>query len=500
MTMKKLFRTMLCGALAAGALCVSAFAADAAPAKQGDFHVKVNGEYVVFTDAVPQLRNERSCLPFVAVFEQLGFAQEDMIWDGETGTVTATKHDVPYTPFNGGEVRRGDVTVQLTIGENDFSVWYEGDTTAVPMLGSTQVVYNTTSEAAPYIDSATSRTYIPFGLVADALGYHVGWDAQEGTVIIDDVDAILAENQETYALMDKYLAYSQSFTQKNQKVAGSYAAAIDSTVQLNDDRCSTQMTVDGDYTMTMADNTQAQFTTRMLMDMLAAVNGEQIDTGMENVLPMVMNMELRLDMDQGAVYFQSPELAALAGQEGMANAWFKLDLGGMMDALSGQTGTTYAQLLDMAAQTQDKSFTQLLPLALKSTALTDASMTTRDNLALINALCGDSAFKKSGSTYVSTGDLLDMGTMTVKLYTSGSKVNGYAVELNADVEGVKMALTMELKNSKMVMEMAMDMGDTVMSMSMDGTYTTTNSKPVTQPPADAVVVDLMELLAGAMEQ
>ena len=68
--MKKLFRTMLCAAVAAAALCVSAFAADTVPAKQGDFYVEVNGQYVTFADAVPQLKDGRSFLPFVAVFDQ----------------------------------------------------------------------------------------------------------------------------------------------------------------------------------------------------------------------------------------------------------------------------------------------------------------------------------------------------------------------------------------------------------------------------------------------
>ena len=110
--MKKLFRTMLCAALATAALCVSAFAADTVPAKQGDFYVEVNGEYVTFTDAVPKIKNDRSCLPFVAVFEQLGFAEKDMTWDGGTSTVTATK---------------GDTTISLTIGKKQIALTKAGE-------------------------------------------------------------------------------------------------------------------------------------------------------------------------------------------------------------------------------------------------------------------------------------------------------------------------------------------------------------------------------------
>lgn len=82
--MKKYLRLLLCTGVTAALLTLPALAADndTLPAKQGDFYVMVNGEYVTFPDAVPQIRENRSCLPFVAVFEQLGFAEEDMTWDG----------------------------------------------------------------------------------------------------------------------------------------------------------------------------------------------------------------------------------------------------------------------------------------------------------------------------------------------------------------------------------------------------------------------------------
>lgn len=174
--MKKHLRLLLCTGVTAALLAMPALAADtdSLPAKQGDFYVMVNGEYVTFPDAVPQIRESRSCLPFVAVFDQLGFPEENMTWDASTGTVTAVKPDVVYTSFQ-GDTKQGDLTVQLTIGSNDISYWYEGNTTAGPHGDQAQVVDHIQSEVAPYISD--SRTYIPFGLLADALGYNVGWDA-----------------------------------------------------------------------------------------------------------------------------------------------------------------------------------------------------------------------------------------------------------------------------------------------------------------------------------
>ena len=268
--MKNVFRTALCAAVMTAAVCVPTFAvkADApVPARQGDFYVLANDQYVTFTDAVPQIRNSRSCLPFVAVFQQLGFSESDMTWDAATRTVTATKPDVTYTPFNGGEPRQGDVTVRLTIGSNTFSVQYEGDTTAAPMTGATQVSRDFTSEIAPYIDASTNRTYIPFGLVADALGYKVGWDADQKAVIIDDVDAILADNQATYQRMDEYMAYAKTFTQQDQKVTGSYSAVLDVDSEDADiGPMNVDATLKGDYTMIQQGQSAVQFKTGMTAD------------------------------------------------------------------------------------------------------------------------------------------------------------------------------------------------------------------------------------------
>lgn len=471
--MKKLFRTMLCAAVAAAALCVSAFAADAAPAKQGDFYVEVNGEYVTFTDAVPKIKDDRSCLPFVAVFEQLGFAQKDMTWDGQTSTVTATK---------------GDTTISLTIGQKQITLIQAGKTTVID------------TDVAPYIEPSLSRTYIPFGLVADTLGYNVGWDAKQGTVIIDDVDAILAANKETYTLMDKYMEYSRTFTEKNQQVKGSYGADVAMDMVTEDGKASTGFKMEGTYQMIMAGSTQMQFSTRMNMDAKVTADGQDAGAALGDMFPMTLNMELRGDLEKGTLYLQSPELASMMGQPGMANAWFKLDMKGMFDSTAAQTGMSYTELMQTVMTAQGKSFSQLLPEMLKSAALTDASATTKDTLAVLNALCADSAFKKSGSDYVSTLDMGGEGKLTMTLYTSGGKVNGYAMTMTVEADGVKAMVNAEVKNSKMTAKLAfgiaMDDLTMQMNMTMDGSYAATSSKPATEPPAGATIVDMVSPIGG----
>lgn len=485
--MKKLFRTLLCGAVLALSLSVSAFAAEgdlvispaptAVPEKQGDFYVMVNHDYVTFTDATPKIKNDRSCLPFVAVFEQLGFAEKDMTWDGDTSTVTATK---------------GDLIISLTIGKNQIILIQDGQTKVID------------TDVAPYIEPSLSRTYIPFGLVADALGYTVGWDAQQGTVIIDDVDAIMAANKETYTLMDKYLAYSKSFSEKNQQVSGSYTADVGMNTAVEGSAMDMSFTVDGDYNMVTAGASALQFNTDMVMDMSMTVDGQDVTSAMTGVagapqFPMDIDFEMRGDMADGVFYFQSAALADLMGQPDLANTWFKMDLAAMFDQMSDMLGMDYTALMELSMASLDTSFEETLTSMLKIMPLTSAELTTSDYLALINAVCADSAFEKSGSSYVNTLEM-DGAAMTFTLYTNGSKITGYEIEMTAlDPSFGSMELTATMKGSKMQMGMSVEMsledaGDMTMVMTMDGTYQSTSAKPVTAPPAGAVVIDLNQMM------
>jgi len=488
--MKKLFRSLLCGAVLTASLCVSAFAAEstllispaptALPEKQGDFYVLANGEFVTFTDATPKIKNDRSCLPFVAVFEQLGFAEKDMTWNGDTSTVTATK---------------GDLTISLTIGKNQITLIHNGETTVIE------------TDVAPYIEPALSRTYVPFGLVADALGYNVGWDAEVGAVIIDDVDAIMAANTETYELMDKYLAYSQSFSQKNQKVTGSYKIEMAMSELVEADQMDMIFGFDGDYNMLVSPEAAFQFDTDMNMNMAVALNGVDVTEAILSseamaALPESIDFDLRGDMVDGAFYFKSAALCELLEQPDMANAWFKLDLGELLG------DEAYSELMSSALSAQNMTFEEALTFILKNTFISSIDATTTDTLAMINALLGDSAFVKDGTTYINEIDLGQFeegteATLAFALYTSGSKVNGYGMYIGIADQTMTMEVSATMKGSQMDMYMVMDMPATetssvVMIMEMDGTYRSTSTEPATQPPAGAVVVDIMEMLLGSI--
>ena len=96
--MKKILRPILCGGVLAALLCTPSLAAE-----QGDFSLLVNGEPVAFTDAAPVLKDGRSFLPVATTFQALGFAQEDIVWNGETQSVTCLLYtSALYKTYNSG--------------------------------------------------------------------------------------------------------------------------------------------------------------------------------------------------------------------------------------------------------------------------------------------------------------------------------------------------------------------------------------------------------------
>ena len=463
--MKKILRPILCGGVLAALLCTPSLAAE-----QGDFSLLVNGEPVAFTDAAPVLKDGRSFLPMAATFEALGFPAEDMTWDSGTQTAAASKDGT---------------TISLTIGKNAIQVTQAGAEAGVSIE----------TDAAPYIDAATSRTYIPVGLVADALGYRVAWDGETSTVIIDDVDAILAENTETYERMDQYLDYARKYSQGNYQVEGSYL--LTSAPGEMESGAEIIHTIGGDYNL-ISSQTAMQFA--MDMSIGGTIMGAPI-------APTDMNLDMRADLDTGLLYlyFQSEDLEYLLNNNVQVNGetiefqipdqWYSLDMKAVYDEAYGPG--FYEELIALSAASQEAVFAQTLEELLKSdTLILTSTATTSDYLEALNQLLGDSHFQKSGSTYTSTLEQ-DGVTLLFHLYTSGGQVNGYGMEMTAsETTGMEMTMTMEMKGDDMslLMEMA------GMTMEMDGTYRPSSAAPETEPPAGATVVDLWELLTTPVSE
>ena len=448
--MKKLTRVLVCAAMLALMLCTSAMAADS------DIHVELNGAPLDLTDAAPKIANDRTYLPFRAVFTALGFADEDITYQAETKTVSAASDAM---------------TISMVIGENKVTVVKDGQTTVLD------------TDAPAFIDAELGRTYVPARFVSEAAGYRVGWDGESRTVILDDVDAILADNQETYEILDKYLDYSRQFQEKNYQITGAYSANVGMDGET--------MEMKGDYSMLTSGSTKFDFTTDMQFS--GVVGGEDLSA----LLPGGLDFEMRGSLDTGAFYFKSDTMMSMM-ENSVQNLWFKLDLAAMMDMMAQETGMSYADLIALSQQAiQDLDGKAYIEMLVDMMAQADTSTSAQTYLTMLNTMLGDSAFTKQGSSYVAKFSMEGMD-MALTLTTSGSKVNGYAVTMSAEEEDVKMSMDISMKGENMKAEMDFDLAGMTMQFTMDGKYAATTKSPAGAPDKNAAVMDLMEMMTQSL--
>ena len=182
--MKKWTRNLLALMMAVVLVgCGSALAAEETAPMVAEVDVQLDGANLTFADAVPQTKSERIFLPFRAVFEAMG-AQ---VGASETEpTVTA---------------KRDGTTVTMTLNSTTAQVERNGVVTELVM------------DVAPYIDTATWRTYVPVRFAAQAFGCNVGWDQTNHTVIIVDTDKLMDEVLEgkSFTYLEKFLEYSKKY-------------------------------------------------------------------------------------------------------------------------------------------------------------------------------------------------------------------------------------------------------------------------------------------------
>ncbi|MGB9839364.1 stalk domain-containing protein [Thermovenabulum sp.] len=116
-----------------------------------DITIKIDGQVVVPPDAKPFIQNGRTLVPIRFVSENLG----------------AT---VDYKREYGLErvyIKKNDRSIEMTIGNKDIKI------------NNTVVAY----EVSPLIKD--NRTFVPIRVISESLGYTVGWDEKNLTVLID---------------------------------------------------------------------------------------------------------------------------------------------------------------------------------------------------------------------------------------------------------------------------------------------------------------------------
>ena len=406
-------------------LPATALAADAEAMEIG---VQLNGSNLQFTDAVPVMEDGRVYVPFRAVFEAL---DADVNYDKATSTI---------------EAQKGETTVKFVIGNPDVVV--DGD-----------MVF--TTDAPSFVRDG--RTYVPVRFAAQSLGATVGWDGNTKTVVMLDKAALKEELKGQYTLMDKYMAYSQSFNKEPMVVKGTMN--FDMKVADGSGEEAVMIPVSG----------------KMTLDGITTLDAASMNMAMMEQMKN-MSMDVIANMETGKMYMKS-ELFAMADMDG--DAWYMMDLNEIMAG----TGMDFNALMESSL---NGTYEDSIMAMLDNMPVNDAISTAIMMQSVVQYQ--DKNFQKSGNDYVATLKQDGMTSrMTLKM--TGEKVTGYAQEMSMYLGTTPlMTVKADQTGNKATMNMSMNM-DGVMSMTMNGdmTYTATTEKPQTTPAAGEKVVYITEM-------
>lgn len=451
----------------------------------GQIGVLVNGAYVKFPDAAPEVTGGRTMVPVRPIVEALG-GQARM----EDGKVICEADGVRLTLTPGVS----EVLTEYTGGE------LPGDGQLFPM------------DCAPYIKGG--RTYVPVRFLGEILGYEVGWDGGFQTAVLLDQDALAAEIDKDFTILNK--------VQANQGVAmeegKNYQADVKGRLTVTAfDTINGNKTYTADLTAKQIFNTEAasaQVSLKLsdnvkedLVKLLISANAPEGDTAAVNeqvglLLDGLEDMELILTR-KGLGWFRMASLDELAGAD---NVWLGLDLG--------------AELGGMAfAQTGEATIGSALTAVLdKNSVISVAALDY--TVEMMAVLYGDDTFTTSGGVStrtISVDDLMalyeDMGLEAGDLEEAKAAFKEYQITMKVDGKG-KVDVSCNLETAaqagvpaiKLTMDAKQDAGNVTMNMSLhvanlcEGkltltqTWGATTQTPEDQPPEGSTVVDAGALL------
>ena len=442
----------------------SVLAAEDAVAPQ--IGVQINGEDISFTDASPVIVSSRVYVPFRVIFEELN---ADISYDDATKTVTAVKDGS---------------TVTLTVGDKTISV-------ATTSEDGTVETTSIDTDAASFISN--SRTYVPVRFVAQALDCTVGWDDDNKTAII--LENNLFNNEDvTFELIDKYLAYSVEFAKSDYAVTGTINLDAEVTFPEN-------IKFSGTTDITGLSSSKAiNLNTTTTLDIseikaLAEAEGDlsEEDLAMFDAMSEI-DMNVIFDMESGKFYIGSTAMGLLTGDASSEEAWFLLD----MKKLLAEAGMNYAELIALETSTD---FAEILDSMTKSIPVDNKYITasTVQSYKMIIALFEDSSFTKTGNEYKSSYTLSEQGstfTMTMIIVESGDKITGSKIDMSVGMNGMGEIMTMNVVENGLNSTIKMNINALGMAkISMDGemAYSKTAQKPISAP-ASTNITSLTDLL------
>lgn len=487
--MKKIFKQFLVIALIFSLTLSGTLTAFGA--SSNGIKVQYNGKNISFTDAAAKTVDGRTMVPFRQVLETMGAT---VTYDEKTKTINA---------------KTKDKDISFVVGGKDINVTENGNKVVKKM------------DVAPFVDNSVGRTYIPVRFIAESLGYNVGWDATEKTVVIINPETIFANVDKDFSIVSKLMSsdldYEKAYETKGKFSADVTAyqaagAASNMNFSLSGDMSGVQQKLDVDMVMTLAFNMDKMLST------MSATEKAQI----QPMLDMFKNanMSVKMDGETGNTYMQS-NIFSVADPKLDKNTWYKMNIYDVYNKM----GIDLKSLVNLKGAKGNNA--QLIKSLLSTMDCSDVSayQDIKATYTILKNLVGDSAFKKSTSGGIDTYtldlnqtsivaalaksaldegvskdslDLTEIGDLLKKSNFSGNitiqeksgTLYGYQMKCSGAAEGNTFAVNMTGDQKNANVDMTIDAKDVMkMIVKVDSQVTETTKKPNVDLPSGAKVVD-----------
>lgn len=440
----------------------------------GQIGVMVNGTYIQFPDAAPEMTDGRTMVPVRALVEALG---------GEVDYEYANQKDSVRLFID-------KYTIQFTIGSTTALRHTRGTDTG-------EADKTIEMDCAPYVKGG--RTYVPIRFISEALGYEVGWDAAYQTVVLLDRDALAAEIDKSFTILNKVqagrnLAVGNGKSLREDLKASATVTAFDTLngnktykADLTGKTLLNAEAASGTYSVTLSDN---------IVDLLLEqmeIDGEDAKI-VRNVLEGLEDMQVVMTQE-GKIWVHAAALDVIGETK---NLWYGVDMGAELGSilLSATGDTTIGTVLAAMAGTGSVEEWTAMEQAIQMMAALygDDKFTTSGGVSTLTLGLKELAdlFADYGLSLDDAEDAFKEYSITMKVDSKGGVTVKCVMETNAQsgVPGVKLTADCTQSGGKVDLTMDLHIANIgALKLTMNSTQQASTEKPMSEPPKGANIVD-----------
>ena len=438
--------------------------------------VMLNGVFVRFPDAQPEITDGRTMVPIRAFMEMVGARVE-------------------YT--------QNAQLVTLAL-EDGRELCFQAGSTEITVTEPGQEQRTVEMDTAPYIKN--DRTYVPVRFFSEALGYDVFWDLSYHTAVILDKAALVAEVDANFTILNGVLA--AEMPDEDLTLRKKAAVTLD-VIQFDSLFGDKTAKLTGGYTaLTRGQNVdmKGELDFSGLLALLVTLSESYyLDTGDLTDLAAIAKSEFELiyNDETGMMYVKSPLLSYLNDEA--PNAWFSMpvtaeELGSLLgDQMQGMTVgsllydtsfgyNSYADIYSVQEfRAQVQSFAQVMG---------DAGFTEKgDGWELNYNMDAIGRFYEQLTGSHSEG--LREGGLTLRLGKDGSYSGSFLLTLEDYFASFRLAADMTVTKTAQNMALSLHVKNSFQAEMKLSAETSAGSGTLrTEPPAGAAVIDFYGDMTG----